>query len=286
MRNYLLRLSHIVAPVHSLSRKVQSKSGPRTRTFLAPLLFSLLVWGSGSAFVRPVMADTLETAPSELTTLITQIDTAANGQDLDTLMQVYSEGFTNSDGLNYRSLKTSLQKLWENYDDLSYQTELVTWRTEGEMIIAETITTITGVQAVNGREMQLSSTIRAEQYYQSNQIVQQKILAEQTQITSGDAPPTVTINAPNQVKVGEEYYFDAIVQEPLGEQMLMGAIVQEAINPKNYFNQPELDWELLSAGGLFKLGRAPQRPENTWISAVLIRQGGITLVTHRLEVID
>lgn len=256
---------------------------PSQRNWWTTLLLSVVMWGSTSGLV---VAASPETAPAELKNLLMQIDETANRQDLEALMAFYSESFQHSDGLTPQNLRTSLTQLWQNYTDLNYETELTNWEQEGDTITAETITTITGMQTVGGREMRLLATIRSQQHYQGNQIIEQTILAEQTQIKIGENPPTVIVYAPDQVKVNQEYNFDAIVEEPLGEQMLMGAITQERIQPKTYFNQPALDWELLNAGGLFKLGQASRLPENTWISAVLIRPGGITLVNHRLQVVD
>jgi len=61
------------------------------------------------------------------------------------------------------------------------------------------------------------------------------------------------MNLPQQVRVGQQYSFDAIVQEPLGDDYLVGAAIEEPIQADKYFNPtPELE---LPAGGLFKVGR-------------------------------
>jgi hypothetical protein len=90
---------------------------------------------------------------------------------------------------------------------------------------------------------------------------------------------------PEQVTIGRSYSFDAIVQEPLGDRLLLGAALEEPITPAGYINPAPLDLELLSSGGLFKTGRAPLRPENRWVSAVVIRDDGTTAVTQRMRVV-
>jgi len=92
------------------------------------------------------------------------------------------------------------------------------------------------------------------------------------------------MNLPQQVRVGQQYSFDAIVQEPLGDDYLVGAAIEEPIQADKYFNPTPVELELLPAGGLFKVGRAPNIPANRWISAVLVR--GITIVTQRLPVVE
>ena len=46
-----------------------------------------------------------------------------------------------------------------------------------------------------------------------------------------------------------------------------------------------MDLELLTSGGLFKVGRAPSTPGNQWISAVISRSDGMTMMTQRLQVV-
>ena len=153
--------------------------------------------------------------------------------------------------------------------------------------MAETITYITGVQKIKNRDLTLKSTITSKQRYENGKIVEQEILAEENQITTGQKPPNVNINLPAEVKPGEKYNFDVIVQEPLGEQIMLGAALVEAINENSYnFKPTDFTLEVLSSGGLFKIGEAPENPEEQWVSAVLMRKGGISINTYRLRVIS
>ncbi len=224
-------------------------------------------------------------APAPLTKLLTEIDAAANRRDVKAVMAFYSENFTHSDGFNSRIMEKALTQLWERYPSLNYRTELKSWKTEGSALIAETVTTITGTHKKDGIDLNLKATIRSQQRFEGEKIVKQEILAEQTQLTSGKNPPTIQVNFPEQVKVGEEYNFDAIVREPIGDDILIGSVLEEPITEKTLFNPSEIDLELLNAGGIFKVGKAPATPENRWISAVLMRQGGIAMVSVRLRVV-
>ncbi|WP_373535523.1 nuclear transport factor 2 family protein [Microcoleus sp.] len=224
-------------------------------------------------------------APAPLTKLLTEIDAAANRRDVKAVMAFYSENFTHSDGFNRRIMEKALTQLWERYPTLNYRTELKSWKTEGSAIIAETVTTITGTQKKDGLDLNLKATIRSQQRFEGEKIVKQEILAEQTELTSGKNPPTIQVSLPEQVKVGEEYHFDAIVREPIGDDILIGTVLDEPISEKTLFNPSEIDLELLNAGGIFKVGKAPATPENRWISAVLMRQGGIATVSVRLRVV-
>lgn len=252
---------------------------------------NLFAWGMALAIVgsfpmQRVKADSPETAPTELKNVLAQIDTAANNRKLRDVLDFYSPNFTHSDGLTSQTLEQSLGQLWQRYPNLKYQTELVSWKAEGNGIVAETITRLTGTQKVGDRTFNLSSELRAQQRLEGQKIVRQTILGERSEITSGDKPPTVQLTLPDQVKAGQEFTFDAIVQEPLGEDLLLGAALEEPIKPSGYLNPTTVDLEPLSAGGIFKLGRAPAQPDNRWISAVVVRHNGMTMVTQRLQVVD
>ena len=261
----------------------------RRREF-SPLLSGLLgvvFWGATGFALGEVRAqEPPETAPAELTTLIEGIESAANRQDVNGVMQFYSQDFSTTDGLDRRSYEQVLTQLWQNYSNLNYQTKLQSWQQEGSAIVATTVTEITGTQDFNGRDFQLSSTITSQQRIENQKVVQQEVLAERNQLTSGENPPTVTLSIPEQVKPGQEYSVDAIVEEPLGEEIMIGTAIEERVTPRAYLTEFPLELEFLPSGGVFKVGTAPKTPGNNWISAILMRPGGITLVTQRLKIVE
>ncbi len=222
-------------------------------------------------------------APPQLINLLSQIDAAASQHNVEGVMRFYSPNFTHSDGLTRQSMAQALTQLWQRYPQLKYQTTVQSWQPQGNAIVAETITNITGAQP-GDRNMVFDATIKSRQRYEDGKIVQQEILSELTQLRAGDKPPTVQVKLPEQVTTGQQYNFDAIVQEPLGEDYLLGAVIEEPIKPENYLNPSRVDLELLTSGGLFKIGRAPTVPNNQWISAILIRGDGMTMVTVRQNV--
>ncbi len=226
-----------------------------------------------------------QTAPPQLKNLLTQVDAAANQHNVKAVMQFYSAQFTHTDGLTRQNMENALTQLWQRYPQLKYQTQLQSWKNDGQAIVAETITNITGTQPQDPRNLTLNATIKSQQRYENGKIVRQEILSERSQLSAGAKPPTVNMNLPQQVKAGQQYNFDAIVQEPLGDDYLVGAAIEEPIQADKYFNPTPVELELLPAGGLFKVGRAPAKADNRWISAVLVRGDGMTLITQRLQVI-
>ncbi len=253
----------------------------RAAATLCGLAISL---GLGSMSSTAAQAASSESAPAELTTALSQIQTAASTGDVDAVMQNYSPTFTNEDGFTYDSLKSALQTLWESYDTMTYRVELQSWEPTSSGYKAETVTYIDGTQTVEGRPAKLESVIRSQQTYEGGKIVAQQTFSERNQLTSGETPPTVSVILPEQVAAGESYDFDAIVTEPLGNGYLLGAAIEEGATATDFFAGRPIDLELLSAGGLFKVGKAPAEKDSRWVSALLVREDGMTVVTRRLRI--
>lgn len=225
-----------------------------------------------------------DTAPADLTAAIANIESAASAGDVSAAMAGYSPTFTNEDGFTYETLEAALTTLWSRYDTLTYRVELQSWSPTDEGFMAETVTYIDGTQRVNGQAMVLESVIRSQQTFEDGKIVSQATLSERNQLSSGEQPPTVSVILAEQVTTGEQYDFDAIVVEPLGNRYLLGAAVEEGTTATDFFTGRPVELELLSAGGLFKIGEAPATPDSRWVSALLVREDGLTVVTRRLQV--
>jgi hypothetical protein len=197
---------------------------------------------------------------------------------------LYSPNFTHGDGLTRPNMEKALTSLWKRYPKLRYTTQIASWKTQGNTIIADTVTQISGFPSASNNNLSLNATIKSRQQISGTKILRQDILSERTQLSSGAKPPKLEIKLPQEVKIGQQYSFDAIVQEPLGEDYLLGAALDEPVQPDKYLNPTSVNLELLAAGGLFKIGRAPAKPGSQWVSAVIMRGDGITMVTQRIEI--
>ena len=246
-------------------------------------LFGLAI-ALGSSVALKAEAASPDSAPAELTTSLGSIQAAATAGDVSAVMQNYSPAFTNEDGFTYETLESALKTLWDSYDTLAYRVELQSWEATANGYVAETVTYIEGTKTVEGRPAQLASVIRSQQTYEGGKIVSQQTLSERNQLNTGETPPTVSVILPEQVAAGESYDFDAIVMEPLGNRYLLGAAVEEGATATDFFAGRPVELELLAAGGLFKVGEAPATTDSRWVSALLVRDDGITVITRRLRV--
>ncbi|MDJ0901285.1 MAG: nuclear transport factor 2 family protein [Xenococcus sp. MO_188.B8] len=229
-------------------------------------------------------AESPETIPNELKETISEIEEAANEQDLSKLMNYYNANFTHSDGLTFDLMTQALEKTWSTYPQLKYRTTIKSWERKGDNLVVETVTRMNGAQKDQGRNIRLVSTVRSRQFFQDEQIVRQEIISEQTELKTGSQPPAIRAIAPEIVKVGEKYNFDVIVTEPLKNNVLLGAALEERTGGDRYINPSTLELEPLSAGGIYKVVTAPLLPDNHWLSAIVVRSDGITMVTKRVRI--
>lgn len=263
----------------------RAENGVKNRVKTRFIAIALAMF-SAIALPNLVQAQTeeLQDIPSELAEVIGKIEEAANDQDLDRVMKYYGADFTNQDGLTTASVATALERTWETYPGLTYQTEILSWSQLGDELAAETLTTISGAKQEQGRTIRLKSELKTRQYFRDRKLVRQEILSEKTILTSGDRPPQVTVNVPETVKLGEKYSFDTIVEEPLEGNVLLGAVIEEKTASNLYLNPTSLELAPLTAGGIYKLVTAPRLADNHWLSAIVVRGDGITMVTQRVRV--
>ncbi len=224
-----------------------------------------------------------EEIPREINQAITGIETAANQQNLTELLQFYSPEFSNNDGLRNETLATALEKLWSNYPNLKYEIILESWSREGEEIVVETTTNISGMGTNQGQTQELKSTIRSRQYFQGKQVVRQEIISEATDVIS-NAPPEVNVIVKSQVQTHERFNFDLIVQDPLENGILLGAAIEEATRSNGYLQPSNFELAPLPSGGIFKLVTAPALPGAYWLSGIIIDGNGKHIVTRRVTV--
>jgi hypothetical protein len=251
------------------------------------LAISTLAIVAQQAIAIPARADSPAlNAPPAIKTLLSNIDAAANARKLPELSRYYSPTFTTNDGLNKTTWQQSLGQFWQNYSNVTYTTTLQSWQASGNGYSANTITKIAGLQKVEGRVLNLQSTIQSRQKIVGGQIVQQQVLQERTLVTSGTKPPTIELNLPEKLQTNAEYNLDAIVLEPLGEDVLMGTTIEQPVSAAGY-SKPAANYklDLLTAGGLFKIARAPGKSGDYWFSTIFIRPAGMTTLTQRVHVV-
>lgn len=239
---------------------------------------------SGWSLTAPATAAPPSTAPGELVQLLEQIEAASDAKDIETVLAAYSASFASADGFTRAQFEQTLRQFWQQYSTLDYEIELVAWEPSASGFTAETITRVTGTQARPERQLTLTAEVRSRQRFEGGQIVYQEILAERSQLTAGSNPPSLTVILPEQVDSGARYGFDAIVQEPLGNRSLLGVALDEGVTPEDFLVPRPLILENLSAGGLFKVGQAAEQPDSRWITAVIVREDGMTVETRRLQI--
>ncbi|WOD41746.1 hypothetical protein [Nodosilinea sp. E11] len=232
-----------------------------------------------------VALDLAQAAPAEVQSLLSELEAAASDRNLDGVMAFYSESFTSDTGFDYGQLRQTLETLWQQYPDIAYDIELLSWEATGPgTYTVETRTTVTGQQTQAERVLTLSADITSRQRLEAGQIVHQATLSETSRMVAGNNPPTLQVRLPQTVSPGQSYSFDTIVLEPLAGRSLMGVAVEEGVTAVDFFEPRPVVFDILSSGGLYKRGTAPAEADNRWVSTVVIREDGMVVETRRLRV--
>lgn len=246
-------------------------------------LGALLLGCAGA--IAPTAAAQGGPPPAELKTLIERVDQAASDRDLAAVLAAYGPDFRTTDGLTRASLGDALTGLWEGFETVAYRTEITDWRrSRGDETLVDTLTTLTATGQQLGRSATLTATVRSRQTIRGGLIVAQEILAERSHLAVGERPPEVEAIAPEQVRPGDDFEFNAFVREPLGNQVLAGAAIAQATRPQFYGLPRDLQPVVLPGGGLFKRGQAGAAGDDQWLSAVLVSGDGMTVISQRLQV--
>ncbi len=255
------------------------------RGLLVPLVGLSIFLGTGhSQSGAAPLAQAPTAVPEAVQAVVTGLDRAASQKNIEAVMAFYDPSFSTPDGLTAEILRKQLPQFWQPYRELRYRTRVDRWQQQGEAWLVDVTTTIEGQGGPSDRPQNIHGTLQATQVIRNGKIIRQDITNEKTTVTIGSTPPTVQFSLPQQVRPGEDFSLDAIVQEPIGNAILLGAASDQPINAQTYANPSPVKLELLAAGGIFKVGRAPQQPGNRWISVALIRDTGMVLITQRLRV--
>ncbi|HZG40951.1 MAG TPA: hypothetical protein VEZ50_19925 [Nodosilinea sp.] len=245
--------------------------------------------GLGAGAIAPVAQANstvvAQAAPAEVQRVLSELEAAASDRNLDAVMAFYSESFSSDTGFDHAQLRQTLETLWQQYPDMTYAIELLRWQADGPgRYSLETRTTVTGTQTRPDRTLTLSADVTSRQQLEEGQITSQEILSETSRLVSGITPPTLQVQLPQSLSPGQTYSFDTIVVEPLEGRTLMGVAVEEGVTATDFFEPRPVVFDLLSSGGLYKVGTAPAEADNRWVSTVVIREDGMVVETRRLRV--
>jgi hypothetical protein len=231
--------------------------------------------------------------PEALKELLDRQISAANTQDLEAVMATYHPEFQHGDNLSLVQMEEAIADLWRKHENLEYEVAIKSWDDRGPDLVATLVTEVDGRQRSDRGSFRMNGLQEVRNYYRPDPenpeellLLKQEIIRESYTLTSGDAPPTVTMKLPDIVQTGSTYDLEAIVEEPLRDNVVLGTVIEEPITAARYTQDSSYPLEPLQAGGLFRTADAPSQPGKEWISVMLVSQGGITLESRRITITD
>ena len=104
-----------------------------------------------------------------------------------------------------------------------------------------------------------------------------------TTIRNDDNKIDISFKIPKKVLTGSKYDIDIILNKPLEEVIIAGAIKPHQVN--SLFEQ-EILLEPLASGGIFKMTRAPSKPEIQIWSGIIAHPEGMITFTKSIDIVD
>ena len=146
--------------------------------------------------------------------------------------------------------------------------------------------------SIKAEKSQSGQTFKLESFQElilemdENIISSYKIINETSIIKSENSPLKVILNTPNTVLTGEQYYVDIILENPLENDFLAGGLAISEYKKKDNIKKDNIELNPLVAGGIFKTLRAPQKPLDQSLEAILIHPKGIISIRKMIKVIS
>ena len=104
-----------------------------------------------------------------------------------------------------------------------------------------------------------------------------------TTIRNDDKKIDISFKIPDKVLTGSKYDIDIILNKPLEEVIIAGAIKPHQVN--SFFEQ-EMVLEPLVSGGIFKMTRAPSKPDIQIWSGIIAHPKGMISFTKSIDIVN
>jgi hypothetical protein len=240
----------------------------RLRVLLAALALGLGSWAALPG--RPAAA-----APATASQLQALEAALNSGAALNGLLET-------GPGLDPASLELRRRNLQRQFPDLRWQFSAGPPLRDGHPTVKLSVSGSNG-NGANRYRLEASQLLALES--SGGRISSQRVIREQSILTSGGEAPSVSLLIPDAVLTGQRYDVDLVLDEPLNGAMAAGGIV--AITPEQAAASasPDLSLEPLGGGGLFKSVQAPLNPGSQTWAMLLVHPKGIISASKRVRVV-
>jgi len=162
---------------------------------------------------------------TEISTLLTNLESQWNAHDIDGLMSNYSEEYTNNDGLNKKAVRLITQRFWSQYPDSKSTSKIKQIRVDGGFATVESKDVATGTtdkenQSI-GTKGDLESVSEGQVYLKKQgnswKIIGDRIDFEKVRVSFGLGKQlNSNFTAPEQVRSGKQFSAKVELNLPIG----------------------------------------------------------------------
>ena len=204
---------------------------------------------------------------------IRNLEKALNKRDLEFI----KKNFRNDENKN---IPKQFSNLINDFPDSKWQIKRLKSNIQNKNILR---IKVSGEKIINGKMHILESDFDYLFSIKNGKIDEGIIKNLFTTIRNDDKKIDISFKIPDKVLTGSKYDIDIILNKPLEDVIIAGSIKPHQVN--SFFEQ-KIFLEPLATGGIFKMTRAPSKPEIQIWSGIIAHPKGIITFTKSIDIVD
>ncbi len=183
------------------------------------LIFSSIQLPSEAGFINEYRAGIsqnreIKNTRESIKNVLDRQDKYTNDHDIEKLSELYADNFVNSDGFNKKVYFDLIQKTWESYPSIMYETKIQSISVDGDFATVQAYETSSATTLEQTENIEAYGELRSYAntiYYLKKagdkwHIIAENILSEKSQLKYGDARfIKMNLKAPEIINAGDEY---------------------------------------------------------------------------------
>ena len=168
----------------------------------------------------------------------------------------------------------------KSYKDIKWSIKTVSDYPDEKFLDIE----ITSKRNISGQIYYLNSrqTVKIKTF--QNKIKNYDVINEESILESQNSPLVVKIISPDNVRTGEKYEINLVIEKPLDNSLVASGMIVLKDNGNINISKDQFGIKANQSGGLFKYIQAPLKPGFQTISAIITHPKGIYSITKKIKV--
>ena len=145
--------------------------------------------------------------------------------------------------------------------------------------------TVKGSKKRHSQNYKLISKQKIAITINNGKVIKKESFSDYSILKSGNKMLDVTVQIPDAVLTGSMYDIDIILEEPLEDSIIAGGLIAIS-GQKTKSSEKELELMPMGSGGIFKSARAPLKPGEHRLAALIAHPQGLISITKKIRIVS